>query len=45
MIFTDEKDFTIKVARNRQNDVVYRHKKKEIPVGRFIMKLHDSVKS
>ena len=36
MIFTDEKDFTIKVPRNRQNDV-YGHtcKKKEIPVGRL----------
>ena len=33
MIFTDEKDFTIGAARNRQNDVVYGHKKKEIPVG------------
>ena len=33
MIFTDEKDFTIKVAWNRQNDVVYGHKKKEVPVG------------
>ena len=33
MIFTDEKDFTIEVAQNRQHDVVYRHKKKEIPVG------------
>ena len=33
MIFTDEKDFTIEVARNRQNDIVYGHKKKEIPVG------------
>ena len=32
--FTDEKDFTIEVAWNRQNDV-YGHKKKEIPVGRF----------
>ena len=32
-IFTDEKDFTVEVARNRQNDVVYGHKKKEIPVG------------
>ena len=35
MFFTDEKDFTIEVARNRQNDVVYGHKKKEIPVGRL----------
>ena len=35
MIFTDEKDFRIEVARNRQNDVVYGHKKKEIPVGRL----------
>ena len=35
MIFTDEKDFTIEVARNRQNDVVYGHKKKEIPVVRL----------
>ena len=35
MIFTDEKDFTIKVAWNCQNDVVYGHKKKEIPVGRL----------
>ena len=35
MIFTDEKDFTIKVSLNRQNDVVYGHKKKEIPVGRL----------
>ena len=33
MIFTDEKDFTIEVSRNRQNDVVYGHK--EIPVGRL----------
>ena len=33
MIFTDEKDLTIEVARNLQNGVVYRHKKKEIPVG------------
>ena len=32
MIFTVEKDFTIEVARNRQNYVVYRHKK-QIPVG------------
>ena len=35
MIFTDEKDFTIEVARNHQNDVVYGHKKKAIPVGRL----------
>ena len=35
MIFTDEKDFMIEVAWNRQNDVVYEHKKKEIPVGRL----------
>ena len=35
MIFTDEKDFTIEVARNCQNDVVYGLKKKEIPVGRL----------
>ena len=35
MIFTDWKDFTIEVARNRQNDVVYGHKKKEISVGRL----------
>ena len=35
MIFSDEKNFTIEVARNRQNDVVYGHKKKEIPVGRL----------
>ena len=34
-IFTDEKYFTIEVARNRQNDVVYGHKNKEIPVGRL----------
>ena len=33
MIFMDEKDFTIEVARNSQNDVVYEHKKREIPVG------------
>ena len=33
MNFTDEKDFTIEIARNRQNDVLYGHKKKEIPVG------------
>ena len=32
MIFTDEKDFTIEVARNGKNDV-YGHNKKEIPVG------------
>ena len=35
MIYTDEKDFTIEVARNHQNDIVYGHKKKEIPVGRI----------
>ena len=35
MIFTDEKDFTHEVARNRQNDVVYGHKKKEIPVSQL----------
>ena len=35
MIFIDEKDFAIKVVRNCQNDVVYGHKKKEIPVGRL----------
>ena len=35
MIFTYEKDFTIEIARNRQNDVVYGHRKKEIPVGRL----------
>ena len=35
MFFTDEKDFTIEVARNRQNDLLYGHKKKEIPVGRL----------
>ena len=35
MIFADEKDFTVEVARNRQNDIVYGHKKKEIPVGRL----------
>ena len=34
MIFTDEMDFTIEDARNRQNDV-YGYKKKEIQVGRF----------
>ena len=38
MIFTDEKDFMIGVARNRQNDVVYGHKKKEIPVDRLYHK-------
>ena len=35
MIITDEKDFTIEVARNRQNDVVYGHMENEIPVGRL----------
>ena len=34
MIFSDEKDFTIEVARNRQNNVVYGHKK-ETAVGRL----------
>ena len=34
MIFSDEKDFTIEVAQNRQNDIVYGHKKEEVPVGR-----------
>ena len=29
MIFTDEKDFTIEVARNHQNDVVYGHENLE----------------
>lgn len=31
IVFTDEKDFTYEVARNRQNDRVYGRKKKEIP--------------
>ena len=35
MIFTDEKDFAIEVARNRQIDDVYGHNKKEIPVRRL----------
>ena len=35
MIFTNEKDFTIEVERNRQNDVLYGHKKKEIPGDRL----------
>ena len=35
MIFTDEKDFMIEVVRNHQNDVVYGHKKKDLPVGRL----------
>ena len=44
MVFTDEKDFTIEVARNGQNDVFYGHKKREIPVDRLYHKTHDSVK-
>ena len=35
MVFTDEKDFSYEVARNRQNDRVYGKKKSEIPQARL----------
>ena len=35
IIFTDEKDFTIEVAKNRQNDVVYGPRKSDIPLSRL----------
>lgn len=35
IVFTDEKDFTLEVARNRQNDRVYGARKKDIPVARL----------
>jgi len=35
IVFTDEKDFSYEVARNRQNDRVYGKKKKEIPPSRL----------
>ena len=35
MVFTDEKDFTVEIARNRQNDRVYGKRKKDIPVKRL----------
>jgi transposase len=35
IIFTDEKDFTFEVARNRQNDRVYGRKKKQVASNRL----------
>lgn len=35
IVFTDEKDFTVEVARNRQNDRVYGKEKKDISVDRL----------
>lgn len=35
IMFTDEKDFTLETARNRQNDVVYGVRKGDIPVSRL----------
>ncbi|XP_041364266.1 uncharacterized protein LOC121379682 [Gigantopelta aegis] len=35
MIFTDEKDFTVEIADNRQNDRVYGRRKKDIFVKRL----------
>ena len=32
-MFTDEKDFTLEVARNRQNDVVYGKSKMDMPIS------------
>ena len=34
-IFTDEKDFTLEVARNRQNDRVYGKRKRDIAPNRL----------
>ena len=35
IIFTDEKDFTLEVARNRQNDRVYGKRKRDIAPNRL----------
>ena len=35
IVFTDEKDFTLEIARNRQNDRVYGARKKELPANRL----------
>jgi transposase len=35
MVFTDEKDFSLEIARNRQNDRVYGKRKRDIPVKRL----------
>lgn len=35
IVFTDEKDFTLEVARNRQNDRVYGARKKDISANRL----------
>ena len=35
IVFTDEKDFTFEVARNRQNDRVYGTRKRDIPSSRL----------
>jgi len=35
IMFTDEKDFTYEIARNRQNDRVYGSRKKDIPSSRL----------
>ena len=35
IIFTDEKDFTLEVSRNRQNDRVYGKRKRDIAPNRL----------
>lgn len=35
IVFSDEKDFTLEIAKNRKNDVVYGVTKKDIPVSRL----------
>ena len=35
IVFTDEKDFTLEVAKNRQNDRVYGSKKRDISADRL----------
>ena len=32
-VFTNEKDFTLEIARNPQNDMVYDERKKDIPAN------------
>lgn len=35
LVFTDEKDFTMEIARNRQNDIVYGVRKRDISASRL----------
>ena len=44
IVFMDEKDFTLEIARNRQNNRVYSARKKYIPAHRFYHESHSFTK-